>query len=125
MRVDDICRRHCVRVLEHDEVEPGDEPYYSLRWEYCVEECYEIANAVMLGLGKAIAEICEDAYKSYDPEDSYTRFWALKCVKWYLSELSYWRDLVADIIDRMFTRYEIVFRALWEHPGVRRSERER
>ena len=36
MPIDDICRRHCIRILEHDEVEPGDEPYYTERFGHAV-----------------------------------------------------------------------------------------
>jgi hypothetical protein len=37
--------------------------------------------------------------------------------------LSYYSDLVIEIIDRMFTRYEKVFKALWENPRTKRSEK--
>jgi hypothetical protein len=37
-------------------------------------------------------------------------------VKDPLSEMSYYSDLIVKIIDSIFTRYEMVFRTLWEHP---------
>lgn len=110
MSVEDICREHCTKVVEDCNVEP-DESLYAVTWEACMRDCYKIANAILLGLGKAVVEICEDRDNYVeDPIEP----WVLSCVKTYLSMLSYYSDLVIAIIDRMFTRYEKVFKALWE-----------
>jgi hypothetical protein len=82
-------------------------------WEDCMKDCHRIANALLFGLGEAVVRMCED--KSIYIEESIEPSWVLSCVKTYFSMLSYYSDLVIEIIDRMFTRYEKVFKAFWEH----------
>jgi hypothetical protein len=85
-----------------------------VNWELCVEDCYRIANIVLFGLGEAIAEACRERglYIEYPPLES----WVLSCVKRYLVDMSYYFDLVKELLDVMATRYEKVFKAFWEHP---------
>jgi hypothetical protein len=117
LRIDDLCRRHCTRVINEscigegaDCIEPH-EPLYMVKWDICMEDCYRVANIVLLGLGEAVVESCRDRglYIEYPPRET----WVLSCVKKHLIDMSYYSDLVAEIIDRMATYYWKVFRAFW------------
>jgi hypothetical protein len=111
MRIDDVCRGHCSRIVED---ECGCEPHeqlYMVAWEVCMEECYRIAEVLLLGVGGAVVEACLEKGLYVEPP---AESWVLGCVKKYLADMSHYSDLVGAIIGRMATHYEKVFRAFWE-----------
>jgi hypothetical protein len=120
VRIDDVCRKHCLRVVNESCIDGNGgciephEPLYMVKWDICMEDCYRIANIVLLGLGEAVAEVCRDRglYIEYPPLES----WVLSCVKKHLIDMSYYFDLVKELLDIMATRYEKVFKAFWECP---------
>jgi hypothetical protein len=111
MRIDDVCRRHCSRVVEDEHGYEPHEQLYMVTWESCMEECYRIARVLLLGVGGAIVEVCRERGLYVErPLES----WVLSCVKKHLTDMSYYFDLVRAIIGQMATHYEKVFRAFWE-----------
>jgi hypothetical protein len=107
VRISDLCRRHCERVLSEHSVEPH-EPLYTVTWEHCMEDCNRIVGILLHGVGREVVEVCsEKGLYTGHPQES----WILSCVKKYLIDMSYYFELVRDIIDHMATNYWKVFKA--------------